>query len=109
MSIETIKGSQFSQAISSGVVVVEFFAEWCGPCRNVQESFEESAETYKHAKFIKVDVDEADEVAETFEIESLPTFMVIRDGEVELRWVGSNPTNFKAKLSQELEKDQPNK
>lgn len=75
---------------SNKVVVVDFTATWCGPCRMVTPKFEELADDYPYFKFIKVDVDEVASVADTCGIRSMPTFHVYISGIKSHEVVGAN-------------------
>lgn len=64
----------------SPIVVVDFWAEWCGPCRNFGPVFERVSEKYPHIVFGKIDTEAEPDIAQHFQIRSIPTLMVIRDG-----------------------------
>ncbi len=68
---------------SKGVTVVDFWAQWCGPCRAIGPVIEELAGTYDgKAQIGKVDVDVNPELSEKFGIRSIPTILIMKDGEV---------------------------
>lgn len=67
---------------SEGMTIIDFWAEWCGPCRMLGPVFEAVSEDYENVNFVKVNVDEAPEVAQEFNIMSIPTLIIIKDGEV---------------------------
>lgn len=72
-----------------GLVVVDFWAAWCGPCRRMAPIFNAVAESETGGvRFAKVDVDAAGEIAQRYGIRSIPTLLVLRDGEVVERLVG---------------------
>jgi thioredoxin 1 len=93
MAIEQIKSEQLEEALASeNTVLLYFTATWCGPCRMlgpVMVSFEE-----KHGEMVdvlKVDIDEAPDIAEKFGIRGVPTLVAIVDGEVKHQMTGAKP------------------
>jgi len=81
-------------------VVIDFFAEWCGPCKRVAPVFIELAEKFENIVFLKVDVDEAEELAQGFEITSLPTFVFLNNGNIFHRMEGANLNEVITKLDE---------
>ena len=79
---------------SDKVTVVDFFANWCGPCRKLGPILEEvERELEDKVKFTKIDTDENLDVAKKYQISGLPTLLVFKDGEVVERMVGLMPKN----------------
>jgi thioredoxin 1 len=83
-------------------VLVDFWATWCAPCRAIAPSLEELATQYKgQLKIAKVDVDENQEIAQTYGIRSIPTLLMFKGGKVVEQLVGAAP---KAKLEDSIKK-----
>ena len=70
------------------VCLVKIGAPWCGPCKVLQKNIEDIEESHSDVYFIDVDVDEADEIVEKFEVRGIPVVLVIKDGRVTSRTVG---------------------
>lgn len=71
--------SSSMQIPRKGVVVIDFFATWCGPCKTVAPYFEQLAETYKEFAFVKADVDRFDDADDEYEVSVLPSFIILKD------------------------------
>ncbi|KAL4885791.1 thioredoxin-like protein [Aspergillus karnatakaensis] len=81
----------FKALTSSGPVVVDFFATWCGPCKAIAPVIGKLSETYTDVKFLQVDVDKARSIAQEHEIRAMPTFVLYKDGKLlDKRVVGGN-------------------
>lgn len=63
-------------------VVIDFFATWCGPCKQIAPYYEQMAQTFPGVVFLKADVDEAQGLAEEFGVQMLPTFVFLNAGKV---------------------------
>ena len=74
-------------------VVIDFYATWCGPCKLLAPIFEDVAKEKENVLFVKVDVDEAGELAELFGISSIPTVVYIKNEKLALRELGFKPKN----------------
>ncbi|MBR5240826.1 MAG: thioredoxin [Muribaculaceae bacterium] len=82
----------FATEIESGYSIVDFWAVWCGPCRAFAPIFEELSDEFKgEVKFIKVNVDNATQIAQKYQIRSIPTLILFKDGEEVQKWIGGRP------------------
>ncbi|MGL6225670.1 MAG: thioredoxin [Thermoguttaceae bacterium] len=87
--LEVKTEAEFQQQIESGVVLVDFFATWCGPCRmQVPVLHSLAAKLGNTAKIIKVDTDALSSVAKTYDISSIPTLILFKNGQMVNRFVG---------------------
>jgi len=100
MAVEKVSDQNFEQDVlqSSAPVIVDFWAEWCGPCRMVAPILEEvSGEMGEKVRIVKLNVDENPQTASKYGIMSIPTLLLFKDGKIASRQVGAAP---KAKLVQ---------
>ncbi len=93
MSVIKLNSENFNQEImmNTGVALVDFYADWCGPCKMVSPIVDEIAEEYSEVKVGKVNVDENPELAVSFGVVSIPTLVVMKDGKELTRIVGYRP------------------
>lgn len=92
--------AEFQEALKhDGLVVVDFFATWCGPCKMIAPLLDKFSKEYTSAKFIKVDVDEVGEVAQEYEVSSMPTIIFFKNGEIVQKVIGANPNALKQALA----------
>ena len=92
MATVALTQENFEQTVSAGgIVLVDFWATWCGPCRQFGPIFEEASEKYPDIVFGKVDTDDQQQMAMAAQITSIPTLMVFRDGIVVFRQSGALP------------------
>lgn len=103
MSLLTeLNEATFLPKLKSGLVLVDFWAPWCGPCRKMTPVLEELAAEYDGVEFCKVNTDEQANLTEKASVTALPTFILYRDGEAVASLVGAHT---KAKFKEFLEKN----
>lgn len=93
MSVLTITKDNFESEVlkSEKPVLLDFFATWCGPCRVLSPIIDAIAEEHDEIKVGKINIDEEPELATTFEVMSVPTVFVIKNGEVTNKSTGARP------------------
>ena len=90
---------------TEGLVFVDFWAPWCAPCRFVAPTVEKLAQRYSgRVKFVKVNVDESPATAEAYQIGSIPTLALFRDGEVVSGVAGAAPEAYLAEMIEQWSK-----
>ncbi|MDR1781589.1 MAG: thioredoxin [Bacilli bacterium] len=88
MSIVKLDSNNFNDEIKSGVVLVDFYADWCGPCKMIAPYIEEVANELSDVKVGKLNVDEAQDIAQKYNVMSIPTLIVFQDGEIKNQKMG---------------------
>ena len=80
--MKIVDSNEFKSEIENGITVVDFFATWCGPCKMLAPVLEGlSSDMEGKAKFIKVDIDQSLDLANEFQIASVPTMVIFKDGQ----------------------------
>jgi thioredoxin 1 len=92
MAILHLTRDNYNEAVASGTVLVDFWADWCGPCKMLAPVIEELAEEYAESVTVaKLDTDAQGEIAAALGIQSIPTVIIFRDGAETARLVGVQP------------------
>lgn len=89
MATIEITADNFSQTVEKGLVFLDFWASWCGPCRRFGPVFEDASNRYPHIKFGKVSTETQPEIAQRHNIMSIPTVVVYRNGKQVMTQIGA--------------------
>ena len=90
MPVIELTSQNFNQEIkNNNLLLVDFWAEWCGPCKSMHPIFTRMAKKYKQIRFARVNVDNAQDIAMKYEVQSIPTFIMFKNAEVVNRMVGA--------------------
>ncbi|EZA49305.1 Thioredoxin-2 [Ooceraea biroi] len=82
----------------TNLVVIDFFAVWCGPCKIIGPKIEELSKELQDVVFLKIDVDECEDLAAEYDIASMPTFVFIKEGKVLETFAGANYDKLKSTI-----------
>ena len=91
MSVQKLNQNNFQNAIASGTALVDFYADWCGPCRMVSPIVDEIAKERADITVGKVNVDDENALAMNYGVMSIPTLIVFKEGKEAARIVGARP------------------
>lgn len=100
MSVHYINENNFEAEVlkSDKVVLLDFFAQWCGPCKMIAPTLEEIAAENEHIKVCKIDVDEAPDLARQFKVTSIPLLVVMKNGQILEQALGARPKDAILKM-----------
>ena len=85
-----LTSQNFNQEIAKNdLLLVDFWAEWCGPCKSMHPIFTRMAKKYKQVRFARVNVDNAQDIATRYGVQSIPTFIMFKNGEIANQMVGA--------------------
>lgn len=100
MTVTELTNGKFEDFTKNGLVLVDFFAEWCMPCLMMAPVLDDLSDKFSgKIKFGKLDVDENQDISEKFQVRSIPNFVLFKDGKLAERFVGSMPAeDFEEKL-----------
>lgn len=95
MAVVEVNKSNFEAEVlnSDKTVLLDFWADWCGPCKMIAPIIHEIAEEHPEIKVCKVNVDEEQELALKYQVMSIPTLLVIKDGKITNTSIGAKPKN----------------
>jgi len=93
MSPKAVTDSSFDQDVlgSKGIVIVDFWAEWCGPCKQIAPALDEIATEMNDLTIAKVNIDENPQTPTKYGVRGIPTLMLFKDGELTATKVGALP------------------
>lgn len=90
--MKNLTKANFNEETSTGLVLVDFYADWCGPCKMIAPILNELSQSHADvAQIVKVNVDEEGELAQRFDVMSIPTLIVFKDGKPVARKMGFTP------------------
>ncbi len=93
MATLTMTPQNHDETVADGIVLIDFWAEWCGPCKRFAPVFEQASEEHSDVTFAKVDTEEQRELAAMYGITSIPTLVIYRDGIPVFSQAGALPGN----------------
>ena len=99
--MKVIKEYEFANEVKDGLVLIDFYADWCGPCKMLSPVLEQINKEHKDVKVVKVNIDDSRSIASYYQIQSIPTLVLLKDGEFIQRMIGFNP---KKKIEEFIEK-----
>jgi len=85
-----LNSSNFDDALlKNKLLLIDFWAEWCGPCKSMHPIFSRMAKKYSHVRFARVNIDDSQNIATKFNVQSIPTFIMFEHGKVAQQMVGA--------------------
>ncbi|GAX09726.1 thioredoxin 1 [Fistulifera solaris] len=99
-SLEDVEAILLKAGAESKLVVIDFTATWCGPCKMISPVFHELSESFDDVVFLKVDVDENPDTAAKYNVSAMPTFLFIKGGEIVDRMMGANPSKLQELIAE---------
>ncbi|XP_037348980.1 thioredoxin domain-containing protein 8 isoform X4 [Talpa occidentalis] len=90
----------FLKAAGNKLVVVEFSAKWCGPCKRISPLIHAMSQQYQNVMFASIDVDDAQELAEMYNIRAIPTFLLFKETQKIFEFCGADAEKLEVKIQQ---------
>lgn len=104
MSVTELTADNFDEKTTEGTWVLDFWASWCGPCKQMKPIFEEISDEVDDVNFGSVNIEEQQDLASKHGVRSIPTFVVMKDGEVEAQQMGAmSKSNFRDWIESEAQ------
>ncbi|CAD5194368.1 unnamed protein product [Musa acuminata subsp. malaccensis] len=91
-----------SHSQTNKLMVIDFSASWCGPCRFVEPAFKAMATQYSDAVFVKINVDEIPEVSKQWKVQAMPTFVLVKGGQEVGRIVGAKKDELERRIQEQI-------
>ncbi len=101
-NIQVLDSKNFSSTIAKGSVIVDFYADWCGPCKIMAPNFEKASHKVTSVKFAKLNVDGAQDIAMEYGVMSIPTTIAFKNGQAVDMKVGALSENDIVKMAEKI-------
>lgn len=89
--MEQITKADFDEKIKNGIVLIDFYADWCGPCKMLTPELDELSNELDQVKIYKVNIDKEQELTQRFNVMAVPTMLLFKDGEIVGKTSGYSP------------------
>lgn len=92
--IKEIKNENFDTEIKDNLVLVDFYASWCGPCKMMHPVIDQLAEANPNLKILKVNIDDREDIARNYGVMSIPTLILFKEGNIKEKNIGFTPKDI---------------